>query len=251
MKSPFVSIITPCYNASRTIGATIESVLSQTFLDWELLIIDDCSSDNSAQIIQEYTIKDPRIKYYKTKKSSGSPSYPRNIGIDHANGEYIAFLDSDDLWLPNKLTCQVEFAQDNGYEFVYSDYEKISAEGKRNNRVIRMRPTSSYRDLLKTCSIPCLTAMLSKHQIGQIRFRNVPKEDYVFWLDVLKTGALAHNTGEVHGLYRVLPHSRSANKMTMIAEQWYVLRKIQGIKCIMAIYFMIHFMIHGLIKYMR
>ena len=101
--NPQISVITPCYNAESTIRETIDSVLRQTFKDWELLIIDDCSTDNSAEIIREYSSRDSRIKYFKTEEKSGSPSTPRNIGIDNASGEYIAFLDADDVWLPDKL----------------------------------------------------------------------------------------------------------------------------------------------------
>lgn len=114
-----ISIITPCYNAGKFLPETIDSVLNQTFRDWELLIIDDCSSDNSRQIVEEYALKDSRIRYFRTDTPSGSPSYPRNIGIENSNGEYIAFLDADDIWLPDKLDDQIKFMYSNNYEFVY------------------------------------------------------------------------------------------------------------------------------------
>jgi glycosyltransferase involved in cell wall biosynthesis len=101
--NPLVSIVTPCYNSQSSIAQTIESVFTQTVDDWEMIIVDDCSTDNSSTIIKDYQQKDSRIRYYKTKKSSGSPTLPRNIGIGEARGKYIAFLESDDMWLPKKL----------------------------------------------------------------------------------------------------------------------------------------------------
>ena len=111
-----VSVITPCYNAGVTIINTIESVIAQTYTDWEMLIVDDSSSDNSADVIKEYASKDSRIKYLRTEKPSGSPALPRNIGIENAVGKYIAFFDADDVWLPDKLQWQVDFLEKNGYD---------------------------------------------------------------------------------------------------------------------------------------
>lgn len=155
-----VTIVTPCYNSKETISQTIESVLQQTFSNWEMLIVDDCFTDSSPEIIKKYADKDYRIKYFRTQNKSGSPSLPRNIGIENAKGEYIAFLDSDDLWLPYKLEHQLKFLEKNGYDLVYSYYEKIDWEGRQNNRVIRTREKTRYDDILKSNSIPCLTSMI-------------------------------------------------------------------------------------------
>ena len=143
-----ISIITPCHNSQIFLGATIQSVLSQTYPNWELIIVDDCSTDNSVDIIQNYARKDDRIKYFRTDKSSGSPTLPRNIGIEHAKGRYIAFLDSDDAWLPDKLEKQVKLFDDERVAIVFSDYEKMSEEGERNNRVIKAPMKVSYKQLL-------------------------------------------------------------------------------------------------------
>ena len=105
-----ISIVTPCYNAEKTIVQTIESVLAQSFSDWEMLVVDDCSSDSSAEIIRNYAQKDPRIRYYKIPSPSGSPALPRNIGIDNARGEFIAFLDDGDIWLPEKVKKEYDCA---------------------------------------------------------------------------------------------------------------------------------------------
>ena len=167
---PLISIITPCYNAAPFIAQTIESVLAQTYPHWEMLIVDDCSTDRSVEVIQAYVNRDSRIKYFKTDHSSGSPSLPRNIGLEQAQGEYIAFLDSDDAWFPSKLEEQVIFMESGPYDFVYSDYEKMAWNGKRNQRLIQVRRISSFWDMLESNEIPCLTVLLRKDLIGEARF---------------------------------------------------------------------------------
>lgn len=246
-----VSVITPCYNSQDYIGACIDSVLNQSYPDWEMIIVDDCSIDNSALIIKKYCSIDYRIKYLKTKVASGSPAMPRNIGIENAQGEYIAFLDSDDLWLPDKLQKQSEFMEKNNYSFVYSDYEKMSWDGKREGRILKMRACSSYWDTLESCSIPCLTVLLDRKLIGETRFKSIPKEDYGFWLEILRKGVTAYNIGEVYALYREVHNSRSSNKLAMIKEQWYVLTRVEGVKKIPLFYFMISFIFRGLLKYLK
>lgn len=247
-----ISIITPCYNSKSTIQATIQSVLEQTYPYWEMLIIDDCSTDGSDIIIQQYCKQDSRIKYLKTNKPSGSPAQPRNIGLDYAIGEYICFLDSDDCWLPTKLEDQIKFIKKNNYDFIYSNYEKISFDGKRNQRIIITKQQSNYNDNLRTCEIPCLTVLLKKGIIGTTRFLpNMPKEDYIFWLTILKKGITAYNTNQIHGLYRESHYSRSSNKVSMIKAQWYILRKVENINFQLALYYLLLYLWYGLKKFVK
>lgn len=248
---PLVSVITPCYNAETTVADTIESVLNQSYQTWEMLIIDDCSSDNSRQIIESYAAKDSRIRNFKTDTPSGSPSLPRNIGIENAEGGYIAFLDADDLWLPDKLEKQVRFMEFHNYSFTYSDYEKMNHLGERNNRLVKMPESSTFWDVIETCTIPCLTVMMKKDIIGNTRFKPIPKEDFAFWLDILKKGGCAYNVGEVLALYREQHKSRSSNKLDMIRNQWTVLRRIEGVKPVVASYFMFQYLIHGTLKFIK
>lgn len=246
-----VSIITPCYNAEEYIEKAIMSVLNQTFTAWEMLIVNDCSTDNSEKVIKDYCAKDSRIKYFKTKHRSGSPSLPRNIGIENARGKYIAFLDADDIWLPDKLESQIKFMEQNNVNFVYSDYEKIDYLGNRNNRVIKMPSVSTFWDVIETCTIPCLTVIMTKDIIGNTRFKNIAKEDFAFWLDILKKNVIAYKTEGVLALYREQKTSRSGNKYNMIKEQWQILRKIEGVKPVVALYFMIKYLYHGFVKYLK
>ncbi|CAK7047006.1 MAG: Putative teichuronic acid biosynthesis glycosyltransferase TuaG [Parabacteroides distasonis] len=251
MSNPKVSILTPCHNASATIRQTIESVLAQTYPHWELLAVDDCSTDDTAGIIKSYADKDSRIRYLKTEKPSGGPSTPRNIGLEHATGQYIALLDSDDMWLSRKLEEQLAFMKRNGCGLVYSNYEKMAWDGTRQNRVVKVRDVSSYWDTLESSEIPCLTVLFKRELAEGIRFKPVTKEDFVFWIEILRRGHKAHNTGHVHALYREVPHSRSANKFAMFRDQWHVLRRVEGVKKVPALYFMAVYVIKGLRKHLK
>lgn len=246
-----VSIIVPSYNSEKFISQTISSVISQTYPYWELLICDDCSTDNTFEIIREYSQKDNRIHSFQTPKNSGSPSLPRNICIENSKGRYLAFLDSDDIWLPNKLEEQCAFLEANGYSFVYSDYEKMSWNGRRSNRIIKAIDVSSYWNILESNYIPCLTVLMRREIVSNIRFKNLPKEDYIFWLEVLRRGFKAYNTGKIHALYRETIHSRSGNKFLMLKQQWYVLRFVESVPKILTIYFLVLYAIKGFLKYIK
>lgn len=246
-----VSIIMPCYNSASVVSQAIESVINQSYKNWELLVVNDCSNDNSSEIIHYYAELDNRIKYFETDSPSGSPSLPRNIGIANSAGKYIAFLDSDDMWFPNKLEEQLLFMERHGYNFVYSNYEKISWNGERNNRTVIVKSSSSYNDILRSCSIPCLTVLLKKEIAVSTRFKKTPKEDYVFWLEILKKGTIAYNTNKIHALYRESARSRSGNKFKMIQEQWHVIRNIERVPLLPAGLFIGVYALKGLAKYLK
>lgn len=222
-----VSIIIPTYNSSFFISQAIESVLVQTYKDWEALVIDDCSTDDSANIIKSYCQKDERIKYLKTEYASGSPTLPRNIGIKNSQGRYIAFLDSDDIWLPNKLETQLHLFSDNKTVIVYSNYEKIAENGQRNSRIVVAPFTMDYQHLLLGNVIGCLTAIYDTEKVGKVYFSDYPHEDYIMWLSILKKGYIARNTNTVTALYRVRYNSVSSNKLKVISWQWEIYRSVE------------------------
>lgn len=251
MAGKLVSVITPCYNLEKCIAVAIESVIAQIYTNWEMLVIDDSSSDNSADVIKKYALKDSRIKYLRTEKPSGSPALPRNIGIENAMGKYIAFLDADDVWVPEKLQLQVDFLEKNGYDLVYSFYEKINWDGIRNNRIVQTHKESIYKNLLKSNSIPCSTSIVKREAIGKTRFKQIPQEDFCFWLDILKKGYIAHNLCKVTTLYREAKTSRSANKFNMFKGYWNVIRKHQHIKLFPACYYMLTYTMLGFAKYLK
>lgn len=248
---PKVSIIIACYNSQTTIARTINSILCQSFNNWELVIVDDCSTDNSAEVIKSYAEKDSRIIYLKTDQNTCSPSSPRNIGIEYATGQYITFVDSDDIWLPDKLDMQIREIENYGYDLVYSYYEKVNHKYKRKNRVVKTKESVNYNDMLKSNHIPLLTAMIRKSDISDIRFKNIPNEDYCFWLDILKKGITAHNIGEVTALYRVSKRSRSSNKWKMAHGFWHIIRHHQKIGFTRSCIYMVSYIIIGLSKYIK
>lgn len=249
--SYLVSIITPCHNAGGVISHTIDSVLAQTYSEWEMLIVDDCSDDNSAEIIKQYAQRDNRIKYFKTSKPSGSPSQPRNIGIENAKGDYIAFLDADDMWLPCKLEKQIAFMVSKNIMLSYTYYEKMSWDEQRNERIITTNSQTDYKNLLKSNVIPCLTAVIHRDIIGSTRFKQIPQEDFCFWLDILKKGYMAYNLCEKTALYRVAKDSRSSNKLDMFVGYWNVIRNHQNISFIKCCYYMLTYTVFGFAKFLK
>ena len=249
MQNPLVSVIVPCFNAEKYIDQTIQSVIAQSYVNWELILVDDCSTDQTLKKIQKYSEEDNRIRVFTTDFQSGSPSNPRNIGLSVAKGELVAFLDADDIWLTNKLQEQVLFLQTNGYEFIYSDYEKIAENGERKNRVLRMKTSVSYSIMLGCCEIPCLTVLLKRNLLNHRLFKEIGKEDYLLWLEILRSGVSAYNTCKVHALYRERSSSRSANKFLMLYQQWVILRDFEKIPILKSLYFFIIYSIKGLKKF--
>lgn len=237
-----VSVIMPVHNAEKYLSESISSVLQQTYPYWELLIVDDCSTDNSLAIINRYAVLDARIRCLKTDAPSGSPCLPRNLGIKAAQGRFIAFLDSDDCWLPNKLEQQLcLFGETGTVGLVFSDYEKMSEEGERNNRVIKAPMEVSYKQLLRGNVIGCLTAVYDTAKVGKMFFMQHTHEDYILWLSILKKGVVAVNTGTVEALYRVRRNSVSSNKLKVLSWQWDIYRNIEKTGLLKAMYYFAHY----------
>lgn len=252
MNNPLVSIITPSYNAASVIRQTIESVLNQSYANWELLICDDCSTDDSCAIINEYVEKDDRIHLYSTPYNTGHPIMPRNISLENAKGDVIAFLDADDIWLPDMLKTNVEFMVANNHKIVFSEFEKVDWQGNRNNRVVHYKSTVAYKDMLRVCSVPaCITTIATREAVGDVRFRDVPIEDYAFWLEVFRTGYIAYNTHTVQGLYRQAPNSRSSNKILQFFRHWYILRRVEKVRFIPACYYQLYYSFAVLKKFLK
>jgi glycosyltransferase involved in cell wall biosynthesis len=246
-----VSVITPNYNCALYIGEMIESVLSQTYHNWEMLIIDDCSTDNSIEIIEKYIKQDTRIKLFKTKCNSGSPKEPRNIGIKNAQGRFIAFLDSDDLWLPDKLECQIPLFDDVNVAIVYSNYEKITEKGERKNRIIKAPKRLNYKQLLKSNYIGCLTAMYDVSKSGKVYFSNFRHEDYVLWLTILRIGYIAVNTNTLGALYRIRKRSITSNKFIVLKWQWIIYRDFLKLSILYSLCYFCFYAVNAFIKIIR
>ena len=237
-----VSVITPTYNAQQFLNECIQSVINQSYENWELLIVDDCSSDDSASVIQRHMQQDNRIKYFKTSNPSGSPILPRNIGIEKAQGRYIAFLDSDDVWLSNKLETQLKmFEQYEDMAISFSNYEKMTENGMRNNRLVLAPAIANYKQLLLGNVIGCLTAVYDTAKVGKVFFQNHPHEDYILWLEILKKGYVARNTNTVEAMYRVRKHSVSSNKLKSLTWQWDIYRNVEKLGLLRSSYYFLNY----------
>lgn len=245
---PVVSIIMPAYNAAKTIAASVDSILAQTYLSWELLIVDDCSTDATSQLGKKYASLDNRIKYIKTPVNSGA-ARARNLAIKEATGRFIAFLDSDDLWMPEKLSNQVWFMQNNGLAFSYSSYSLIESV----NRDFTFHPPQrlTYGELLKTNSIGCLTAIYDSERLGK-RYMPVSverQEDYALWLNICREEGVLYGLSEPLAKYRVAATSLSSNKILVSKNQWKVYRLVEGLNIMRSIYYQVNYILKGYFKY--
>ena len=242
-----VSIITPSYNSSKYIGKTIESIFMQSYVDWELIIVDDCSTDNSIDIINSYAEKDIRIKLIQLKKNSGA-AVARNTGIEQANGRFIAFLDSDDTWHPDKLKNQTGFMLKNNYAFTYTAYHKVDENGHYLSAV-KIPEQTNYHELLKTCVIGCLTAMYDTELLGKIKFPLIRKrQDFALWLKILKKVPFAYGLDDDLAGYTIRSDSISANKFKAAQYNWHLYRNIEQLSLFKSIYYFSHYMIRGIIR---
>ncbi|MDR0880542.1 MAG: glycosyltransferase [Clostridioides sp.] len=248
MNNDLVSIITPMYNAERYIEATIDSVLNQTYQDWEMLIVDDCSTDNSSTIVKSYMQRDDRIRYIRTESNKGV-SNARNIALKNATGRYIAFLDSDDRWEAEKLAKQVKFMLDKDAAITFTAYELMDENSKKLGKEIRIPDKVWYSKLLKGNVMGCLTVVIDKSKLDfEIEMSGVPHEDYVLWLSVLKKGYMAYGIDEVLAVYRKSSTSLSGNKLKAARWTWNIYRKIEKIPLYKAVYYFINYGINGIKK---
>ncbi len=243
-----VSIITPLRNAEKFIAFTIESVLAQTHHEWEMLLVDDNSSDTSVQIIQEYMKNDKRIKLIQLKEKHG-PGGARNKAIEMANGKYIAFVDADDLWMPHKLEKQLDFMMMHNLAFTYASYQLINEKGE-DIGIFYTKDTISYESLLKTCSVGCLTAIYDVEKLGKIYMQHMLKgEDYIVWLQIMKTIKTTKGIIEPLAYYRILDVSASSDKIKAAKAQWYIYRHAEKLSIFKSIYYFMHYAYYGVIKY--
>lgn len=231
-----VSVVMPMHNSAAFLHEAIESVLAQTYTNWELLIIDDASTDNSIEIAKEYSKTNPRIRVLQNTRHIKMPSAPRNVGVLAAKGRYIAFLDSDDLWLPNKLEQQLPLFSDNRTAIVYSNYEKMDENSTRANRIVVAPSQATYKSLLQGNVIGNLTGIYDTKKVGKANIQDVHHEDYVMWLSILKKGYIARNTGTTLAVYRETSRSVSSNKLKVTAWQWDIYRKVEHLSLLRSVY---------------
>ena len=252
MMEPLVSIITPNYNCGKYITETIKSVLDQSYRNWEMLIIDDCSTDESRVIIKKFILKDSRIKLIKMKKNGGA-ALCRNKGIELSKGKYVAFLDSDDLWIKEKLEKQIEFMEKYCIDFSYSQYTHIDENGESLKIRSRIPKSLSYKKMLFHCYTGCLTVIYNQETLGKVYGPNILKSnDYGLFLQVLKKAKKARGIKENFAYYRIRKNSISRNKWKKIKPHLYLLNTIEKINIFVSLFLIFtNILIKKIYKYER
>lgn len=249
--SDLVSIIMPSYNTGHFIKETIESVLAQTYSNWELIIVDDCSTDNTDDIVKSF-LSDHRIHYIKNEKNSGA-AVSRNRALKEAKGRWIAFLDSDDLWKREKLEKQISFMDKNGYAFSYTNYSEIDENGSLNGVKVTGPKKITKTWFYNYCWPGCLTVMYNSDVIGLIQIEDIKKNnDYAMWLKACRK-AVCYHLDEDLALYRKGRSGSVSNHSikTMIVWHYKLFREAENQSPIVAVFNTIRNLIFGMYKKMR
>ena len=243
---PLVSIITPLFNSAIYLPQCIESIKAQTMTNWELLITDDCSTDDGFNIAKEYAEKDERIKVYRLSSRSGAAE-ARNNSIRMALGRYIAFCDSDDYWDSKKLDLQISLMESEGLFFSYTDYESMDEEGHKN--LIKAPASLDYSSLLKYNYIGCLTVVYDSEVLGKVYMPNfIKRQDLATWLQITKKGVVAYNIGLKLAVYRKNKGSLSSNKYSLLKYHYQVFRRIHGSGRVVALLMLIRYVFYYFCK---
>lgn len=247
MEKPLVSIITPSFNSAKFIAETIQSVQNQTYQHWEMIIVDDCSSDETVSIIKEIANKDGRIQLIKLEKNSGT-GIARNTALEKATGKFIAFVDADDLWKPEKLEKQLAFMKANNLPFTFSFYDCINEAGQPLNKRIEAPLHLSYQQSFFCNYIGNLTGIYDANYFGKIDVSSIRKrQDWIIWLTILKKIQFAQPIPESLALYRIRENSISASKFDLVKHNFSVYRTHHCLNLIGATLCMIGFLFTQLI----
>ena len=250
MKEDLISIITPVYNCEKFIEKTTECVISQTYQNWEWIMVDDCSTDKSAEIIKKIAMKEDRIKYIKLNENSGA-AIARNRALEESKGKYIAYLDSDDLWKQEKLERQIQYMEENDIAFSCTDYEKIDEEGNSLNKVIRIPKVVNYNLYLRNTIIQTVGVMVNVEKVGKevLTMPNIRRrQDAATWCQLLKSGYDCYEVPENLSYYRVVNNSLSSNKIKAMKGTWFLYRKIEKLSLIKAFFCFISYACNAIKK---
>ena len=225
-----ISIVVPVYNAEKYIEQTIDMVRAQTFTDWELILVEDCSKDNSQTVLKRKTeeLQDSRIRVIYKEQNEGAAK-ARNTGIEAATGRYMAFLDADDVWMEDKLKDELSFMQEKQAAFVFTAYEFGDEEAKGTGKIVSVPETLTYKKALSRTVIFTSTTLFDLSVLGKdlVKMPNVPSEDSATWWQILRQGYVAHGYPKVTTIYRRPPKSLSSNKGKAIQRIWYLYRKVE------------------------
>ncbi|HGG9050788.1 glycosyltransferase family 2 protein [Enterobacter hormaechei] len=235
-----ISIITPTFNSGSTIVETYNSISKQTHENWEWLVTDDCSSDDTINILSSICEKDSRVRVFKNSTNSGA-AVTRNNSLSNVSGDFITFIDSDDLWFSSKLEKQLNFMIVNELDFTFTAYELVDAQGIPLGKVVDLQGDNfsvNYSDMLKKkATLGCSTVMIKKNAFSDFSMPLIRTgQDYALWLKLLKSGKKAHLLNEILTRYRILPNSISRNKFKKSQRQWNIYREIENLTVLQSAY---------------
>ncbi len=248
--TPRFSVIMPTHNVALFVNSAISSVLAQDERDWELLIVDDGSQDMTKTIIEQFTVRDSRIRATFLDGNYGA-AVARNTAIASARGRYIAFIDSDDFWFPEKLTRQRRLLEETGAPLVYSGYQKVDASGQLDGRTVKVPERIDYRGLLKATVIATVTAVYDRERVGVVLMPDILKrQDYALWLKILREGGYARGLPEALAALRKRPGSVSSNKLSTVQYTWRVYRECENLGRVASAYNFAHYALRAFGKSM-
>ena len=247
---PLVSVIMPAYNAEKYIEEAVRSVISQTYPNWELLILDDCSADRTAELAKALADLDSRIRLLRNPQNMGVAK-TRNRGFSLAKGEWVALLDSDDVWHSDKLEKQLLTAAETGADIIYCSYSMMNENGMHISDFIVPKATS-YDDMLKESVLSCSTVVLRRSILDFHRFSSdYYHEDYGFWLELLRHGYKAAANTEILADYRIIKGSRSNNKLKSAKNRWLIYRRVEKLPFVKSLNVFLAYAFHGVVKHRR
>lgn len=252
MEKGLVSIITPVYNGEKYVGETIESVLKQTYTYWEMIIVDDGSKDHSAQLIKEYAERDNRITLLQ--QPNGGSAAARNNGIRHANGQYIALLDADDLWEPQFLESQLALMKEKHAIVVHASYKRINENSVEILRPYMAKKEVTYKQMQMTNHIACLTGLYNTSTHGKVYLKEELKsirDDYAYWLDIVRIAGKSYGNQQVLASYRVIKTSTTGKKGKLIKAQFSFYYHYQKLGFFRSLLYTIYWGILGILKFSR
>lgn len=245
-----VSVITPVFNSEKYIDHTFQSLLNQSYPNWEWILVDDCSSDNSIRIIEGFMQQDSRVRLLQNLENLGS-GLTRNKAIEYSKGDFIAFLDSDDIWHPKKLEIQLNFMLERNISFSHTSYGYIDEHGNQIKSTFHVsNHPVTYKHLLKRTEISCLTAVYNCKEIGKFYMSDHRrKQDYALWLAILKSGVESYPIDMELAYYRQTPNSATSNKFKLILKHYLFLKSTQKLNVIQTIYYTCFWAMNGFVRY--
>ena len=249
MDAPLVSIITPTYNSAQYISETVQSVQAQGHSNWEHIIVDDCSTDDTRAVLQQLAASESRIKLIFLEENGGS-GIARNKGIEQAKGTYLTFIDSDDIWFPDFIETNIATIKQQQCPFVFASYRRSNEDLEFVHSDFVVPPKVTYTDILKTNSISCLTAFVDMSVLGKEYMPSIRKrQDMGLWLKYLKKTPYAFGIQRPLAIYRMRSTSLSRNKWALLRSQWEFYRRVEGLSVLQSIYYMLCWAYYGYRKY--